>query len=120
MKYKSLKLKMVSDGIRQSGFVTYHDKYYYFSEKNFLMEKNVFHRIDGKLYYFRENGMALSGWLTLNGKKYYFGSDYVAYHGLKKIGKYYYYFDSDGVMLSNSYQNIDGYRYYFDASGRRK
>ena len=32
---------------------------------------------------------------------------YVAYYGLKKIGKYYYYFDSDGVMLSNSYQNID-------------
>lgn len=78
--------------------------------------------IDGKRYYFRKTGAAVTSSAKINGVYYKFGSDGVCkgeYTGWsKKSGKYYYY--KQGRMLKNCWLTIKGKKtYYLDENGIR-
>lgn len=96
--------------------------------------------IDGKTYYFSEDGIRQYGWQKIDGKWYYFGSKSKGYMykntWVKENGKrtYYllsdgsrcqgwysgkntYYFDKNGRLVTG-YKKISGIKYRFDAKGR--
>lgn len=60
--------------------------------------KSTWHRIGGKLYYFKANGRMATGWQKVDGKKYYFGKDGAARTGLQFIGDRWYYFRKNGSL----------------------
>ncbi len=96
--------------------------------------------IDGKTYYFSEEGIRQYGWQEIDGKWYYFGSKSKGYmykntwvreHGKRTYyllsdgsrcqgwysGKSTYYFDKNGRLVTG-YKKISGIKYRFDAKGR--
>lgn len=92
--------------------------------------------IDGRWYYFDENGRPCTGWKLLDGKWYYLDKKGAMLTGWQYIGGCWYYMNHSGAMqtgwqsiggvwyyLSNSgamqtgWQKIDGKWYYFDANG---
>ncbi len=68
---------------------------WYYMRADYTYPKNQWESINGKWYYFDDNGYMQVGWLQYNGSLYYL--------------------DADGAMLSDTV-TPDGYR--FDASGR--
>ena len=84
-----------TDGIMQTGWITYNGSTYYLRPWGGMMV-NGWYQIDGKWYYFQSwGGTAKSRWL----------------YGLDKK---WYYVGTDGVMLTNT-RTPDGY--YVDANG---
>jgi len=72
--------------------------------------------INGKMYYFLDDGTKAAGWQEIDGKMYYFGDDGIMQTGIKKVGGYKYYFGDDGVMRTGM-QEISGKRYCFGKDG---
>ena len=65
------------------------------------------------IYYFGDNGAAVSGWIAVGSDRYYF--DETSHKA--KIGEYTdsdkeYYFDENGVMVTG-FQTVDGKTYYY-------
>ena len=59
-----------------------------------------------------------SGFVTIDGKTYYYDDNGQMIIGLNHIGEYYYYFNDDtGAMLVNEWKKIKGNYYYFDFDG---
>lgn len=58
--------------------------------------------IDGKWYYYNEDGSLHVGWKQFNEKWYYFNEDGSFHYteGIKKIGGKEYFFNSEGIMLT--------------------
>lgn len=77
-----------------------------------------FARIDGFIYYFKENGsMVKNANVTVEDKTYYFGSDGHMVTGFfTKWGKTYYY-DDDGMQLKDALIEVHGDIYYIDEKG---
>jgi glucan-binding YG repeat protein len=72
--------------------------------------------INGKSYYFDENGILQTGWMELNGEKHYFKKNGVMKTGwMKQDGKWYY-FENDGSMATG-WAKDDGKWYYMDEEG---
>ena len=86
---------------------------------------NSFVNLNGKKYYFDENGKKLSNrWLTFGDFTYYIGADGAACTGFLKIGGRTYYFkDSRGSTrypvgaMESGWQKISGMKFYFADSG---
>ncbi|HCT90101.1 MAG TPA: hypothetical protein DF613_01765 [Lachnospiraceae bacterium] len=76
-------------------------------------------KINGKWFYFDQNGIAITKTLKqINGNYYYFGADGAAVtKTLKKIDGNYYYFGADGIAITKTLKKTDGHYYYFDADG---
>jgi len=82
------------------------------------------YEIDGKKYYFGDNGEMFTGWHegwresegTTTIYRFYFGDNGVMRTGWQKIGKKWYYFNSSGAMQTG-WQKLSGKWYYFDADG---
>ena len=76
--------------------------------------------IDGKTYYFSEDGIRQYGWQKIDGKWYYFGSKSKGYMykntWVKENGKRTYYLLSDGSRCQGWYSGKN--TYYFDKNGR--
>ncbi len=72
--------------------------------------------IDGKWYFFDQDGIELKGWQQINKEWYYFDSEGVRQSGWQKISGSWYYFDVDGKMLKD-WQQIEGVWYYFGGNG---
>lgn len=74
-------------------------------------------RLDGKLYYFDENGVLFqeTGLAKIKGSYYYFDSDYSLKTGTVKIGKKRYYFNmADGSRYEKTgLKQVDGQYYCF-------
>lgn len=69
------------------------------------------------VYYFDENGEAVTGKVKIDKYTYYFGDDGVMTKGaLVKENKYYYYYYVAGNR-QRTWRNIDGYWHYFDVRG---
>ena len=86
--------------------------------------KNTWKKIDGRTYYFDQNGYVKTGWFTQDGKKYYLNSagDITSGYGAlstgwKKVGKYTYWFDDDGAMAKESW--VDRGQYYVNKKGHK-
>ena len=73
-------------------------------------------KIDGKWYYYSNDGVVQTGWQKISKKWYYFGTDGVMRTGWQKISKKWYYFGTNGVMCTG-WKEISSKQYYFNSSG---
>lgn len=74
--------------------------------------------IDGVTYYF-ENGVSMTGFITVEGDTYYFGANGAMVTGFKTISGSKYYFDANGKMATGL-STIKGYKYFFTKAGMMK
>ena len=93
------------------------------------MLKNGYHDIDGKTYYFDQNGLRYqSRWMNLkNGKRQYFDADGVMQRSCwfsidktKADGTPYtdwYYADENGYRLNRGIYTTNGKRYFINSNG---
>ncbi len=72
--------------------------------------------IDGKLYYFAEDGAMATGWQEIDGQRYYFGADGVRSTGWQTVDGKTYYLGDAGKMVTG-WQKIDEKSYYFAQDG---
>ena len=70
-------------------------------------------------YYFNENGIAQTGWQTVDGATYYLGEDGVLRTGLTSIEDSVYDFGTDGVMQTGLVTMEDGTVLFFGADGKQ-
>jgi len=72
--------------------------------------------IDGKWYFFDQDGIELKGWQQIGTAWYYFTGSGVMQTYWQQIGGVWYYFTGSGVMLTG-WQKIGEAWYYFESSG---
>lgn len=72
--------------------------------------------IDGKLYYFAENGVQASGWQEIDGHRYYFDTNGIRATGWQTVDGKTYYLDDAGKVITG-WQKLDGKVYYFAEDG---
>ena len=75
--------------------------------------------IDGKKYYYDQNGQPTIGWKEIDGKQYYFDILGEMQTGWLSFGDVNFYLDQNGVMQTG-WQTIDKKWYYFDDEGQVK
>ena len=75
--------------------------------------------IDGKLYYFNNEGILQYNWIVLGDNKYFALAEGSICIGWLKFGDIYYYCGSDGAIVKGL-QKVGGKWYYFDDSGVRQ
>lgn len=110
------------EGIIQEGLISYLGNLYFMdvdAEKGY---KEGFQESNGHLYYFQEDGKALtSQWLELNDHQYYFDENGHAYQNqIVELDSNMYYFDENGWMATGYLRlewNNDIYYFYFDENG---
>lgn len=134
-------------GVMQTGWRKVNNAYYFFKEKDGVAQSgwqtvvvggNVYkaytdpktfravtglQKIDGKLYHFRETGLASAGKRKVNGVAYYFSPvTFEAYTGWVENadGSQSYFDGANGQLIGSGYFNIDGKTYYINSSGIRK
>ena len=106
------------DGDLRIGWLSFGSTYYYCGNDAAIVKGK--HKIDGKWYYFNEQGIRQQGtWLELEGKKYYAMPDGEFRVGWLSFGRTYYYCGSDGAIVSGRYKVGDKW-YYFNEEGVRQ
>ncbi len=123
-------------GIMQTGFITLNDKIYFFSRVNGALKKGWqnagegkwYQKADGEVligsqeitgekYYFNNNGIMQTGFITLNDKLYFYSRVNGALKkGWQNASEGYWYQNSNGEVVKG-WQTISGNRYYFDDKG---
>ncbi|MCR5794394.1 MAG: hypothetical protein K6G61_03450 [Solobacterium sp.] len=94
-------------------WVTIRDGLYYFEDNGIL--HHGWMELEDKTIYISINGM-LKGWGKIDGKWYWFEEDGAMYKGWLNIDDNTYYLGEDGVMVTGK-QTIDGKTYSFNDSG---
>lgn len=88
-----------------------------YADKNGNYVSGVWETIQGKAYYFREDGYMATGWTDVEGEgRYYFKEDGSPYKGWMKQEEKLYYFGENSSM-SVGWDEIDSKYYYFDKDG---
>ncbi|WP_029230703.1 glycosyl hydrolase 53 family protein [Butyrivibrio sp. VCB2006] len=92
-------------------------KYYEYSDGTMAIGITV---IDGKTYYFKENGhMLYQSFLDKDGNRYYFDKDGAMVTGFMEKWYSIYYFDLDGKLVTERiFEPGDGHKYYANANGQ--
>ena len=70
---------------------------------------------DGRIRYYR-NGKYLTGWQEIDGRTYYFLEDGERAIGFVKVGDKWYYMNTAGVLVTG-WKEVDGKLYYMDENG---
>jgi len=70
----------------------------------------------GDLWYYYQNGSAVTGWKLIGGSYYYFNAQGIMQTGWLQSGKTWYYLKSSGAMAT-SWLQVGGTWYYFNTSG---
>ncbi|MGL6107369.1 L,D-transpeptidase [Romboutsia sp.] len=78
--------------------------------------KKGWQTINGKKYYYNEQGKKVTGWQVINKNKYYFNKEGVMQTNWQVINKNKYYFNKEGAMQTN-WQVINKNKYYFNKEG---
>ena len=73
--------------------------------------------IDGKRYYFDNNGYMKTGWIQYNSKWYYLDLHGIMQTGWIQVGGEWYYFNIDGDMKSREWLYSNGNWYYLNHTG---
>ena len=90
----------------------------YFLDEKGKRKTGFFTDEDGSVYYFDEDGYAVTGWQDLETGRCWFNKKGVMAKGVTKIGNSRYYFGYDGVMLTGWREDEDGNSYYFGEDGK--
>ena len=108
----------VQDGKNKTGWQLIEGKWYFFNEEGIMQTGWL--QYEGKWYFLGVNGPMCSGWLRGTGVNewYYFGSDGDMVTGVAQInGKIYYFGTSDSGKMETGSVRIDGINYKFDLNG---
>lgn len=86
----------------------------YYADEEGAVVKGGIHTIDGKPYWFYEDGSLHTGWQTVNGKRYFYDpvTGEITFGWIIWNGGYYYVTEKDGKYTS--LQEVDGEYYPFD------
>ena len=95
----------------KNSWVHYGDIYRYRGEDSKIVTK--WKEIDGKWYYFMDNGDMATGTVDIDGSKYHFNNVGVMLTDWQNIDGKWYYFAEDGEMIENQYVGT----YYVGADG---
>lgn len=99
-----------------TGWVTIDGRKYYFDQNG--VAKQGFIVYEGNQYYVYSNGTYAKGIVTIDGDKYAFGDDGKQLYGWYVTGNWKYYFDaSNNGAAVTTYIKIDGVTYYFNSDG---
>lgn len=88
------------------------------SNGEFVKKKLI--TVDGKKYYFDEDGNMCTGFVEAKSGTYYFDENGVMQTGLKKIDGTYYYFSEKGKMATGTVVINNKYIYKFGSDGKFK
>ncbi len=75
-----------------------------------------FAKIDGKTYYFNDNGIMQTGWVNLNNRWFWFDASGGMATSWHKIDNKWYFFTDDGIMATGAW-SINGKTYIFNDNG---
>ena len=103
-------------GTKVYGWVTVDGKTYYYGNDG--VKRTGWKQIDGKNYHFTAEGVMDTGWKIINGKKYHFNAKGVMDTGWKIINSKNYHFNEKGV-LDTGWKKISGNWYYFKNDGQK-
>lgn len=127
----------VTGDIRYNGWIVHNEKTFYYKDNNYVTGLN---KIDGKSYYFNDNGVMQTGWVKdgqhfyhlddegvrdsnakkiykINGKRYYLSKSGKAYKGWQTIGDKTYYFDTKNYAAATGITKIGANIYGFTDQG---
>ena len=76
-----------------------------------LVVKTGWQTIDGKKYYYKEDGIQATYWYKVDGNYYWFGTDGIMKTYWQKVYNKYYWLGSDGAMRTG-WQTVYGKKYY--------
>lgn len=74
-------------------------------------------QLDGKWYYYYEDGSLAKGWKNIDGYWYYFTDDCVMYKGWIQLNGYWYYLSETTGVMAKGWKEVDNYWYYFKDDG---
>lgn len=110
------KIFLDDSGKRVTGFCKISDKIYFFDEEG-IMKTGWITMTDGTRRYFGSDGAAVvDSWKTVGKVRYHFDENGIMATGLKKIGGKIYFFDSKG-KIKKGWVTTGGKKYYFDKNG---
>ena len=92
------------------------DRGWRYTDENGQPVKKQWKHIDGKDYYFDENGYMTTGWIKQDGKWYYLDFAGERETGWLQDGKKRYFLQKDGSMVTG-WQTIGKTRYHFEEDG---
>jgi hypothetical protein len=75
--------------------------------------------VNGKWYYYDDQGIKKTGWITYGGKRYFLDNSGVMKTGWVQTGGKWYFFDNSGAMKTG-WITYNGKRYFLDNSGVMK
>ena len=103
----------------RNGWKTVDGKSYYFDEDGYATVGLLQDKNNGVWYYFHEDGTQLKeGWKTVNGDTYYFNGNGVALRGLQRVnGVLHYFNETTSVQLKEGWKTVNGKAYYFNGNG---
>lgn len=97
--YNNKKYYLLEDGVMASGITKINDNFYYFTPNGDMFNQGWIHANNNDdWYYFTQDGIMKTGWLTDNNKKYYLNDTGIMTVGWKNIDNKSYYFDKNGAM----------------------
>ena len=107
-----------SNGVLYSGWKQINNLWYYFGdEDDDPYMRTGPQEIDGKVYFFADNGVMKKGWIKYNGVYFYAESSGACCMDMwKKIDGHYYYFLSDGSMATGL-RKVGGQWFDFGTNG---
>ena len=111
------KYYIYSDGTRATGLTVIDGKTYYFKENGHMLHQS-FITLDGETYYFGKDGAMITGFMTQWCTTYYFDEEGHMQYGLTKIGEDYYFFTEKGAMVKKAWFEVDGQKHYAKADGK--
>lgn len=87
--------------------------------KQDTVTRNEWKIVDGKWYYFGEDGFSKTGWFQVGDKWYYVtkGTNDLAMGCWKEISGVWYFFDASGAMIANNWVQSNGAWYWMGPSG---
>ncbi|MGL5634360.1 MAG: hypothetical protein ACRDDL_04790, partial [Sarcina sp.] len=92
-------------GVPQKGMQTIDGKQYYFNNEG-IMQTGL-QTINNYGYYFNKDGVMQTGWQTINNQRYYFGSNGEANPGYQIVDGKQYLFANNGLEIQNAIPNSD-------------
>lgn len=88
----------------------------YINTKNSLIKG--WQTIDGKRYYFDQDGFLKTGcWFTVSKNKYYANADGVVAQGIREIDETFYMFHQKSYYVLKGWQTLNGKKYYVNEGG---
>ena len=107
------KLQSAIDGlVVKTGWQTIDGKKYYYKEDG--TQATYWYKVDGNYYWFGTDGILKTYWQKVYNKYYWLGSDGAMRTGWQKVyGKYYWLGHSNDGAMKTGWQTIYGKKYYF-------